>query len=88
MPKPNKSAAQIRKKRASKQKPSFFVRMLHLFAWLTIITVIAGILAVVGAFIYLGQDLPRISTLTDYRPPTITAVYSDDNRKIGEFYKE
>jgi len=88
MPKPNKSAAQIRKKRASKQKPSFFARVIRLFIWLTIVTAIAGILAVVGVFLYLGQDLPRISTLNDYRPPTITAVYSDDNRKIGEFYKE
>ncbi len=88
MSKPNKSAAQIRKKRASKKKPSFLSRLIHLFVWLTLIAVIAGILMVVGVFIYLGQDLPRISTLNDYRPPTITAVYSDDNRKIGEFYKE
>jgi penicillin-binding protein 1A len=26
--------------------------------------------------------------LNDYRPPVITAVYSDDNRKIAEFFKE
>ncbi len=37
---------------------------------------------------YLGDDLPRIESLAEYRPPVITAVYSDDNRKIGEFYKE
>ena len=28
------------------------------------------------------------ATLADYRPPVITTVYSDDNRKIAEFYKE
>ncbi|MBU4287397.1 MAG: PBP1A family penicillin-binding protein, partial [Proteobacteria bacterium] len=35
-----------------------------------------------------SKDLPKISSLTDYRPPIITTVYSDDNRKIAEFYKE
>ncbi len=88
MPKPKKSAAQIRKKRASNKQLSLFGRLLRLIIWLTLIATVAGILAVVGIFVYLGQDLPRISTLTDYRPPTITTVYSDDNRKIGEFYKE
>lgn len=88
MPKSKKSAAEIRKKRASNKKPTLFSRLLRLLIWLTLLAGIAGTLAVVGIFVYLGQDLPRISTLTDYRPPTITTVYSDDNRKIGEFYKE
>ena len=88
MSKSKKSAAQIRKKRASNKKPSFLARMVRLLIWLVLIATVAGILGVVGVFVYLGQDLPRISTLTDYRPPTITMVYSDDNRKIGEFYKE
>ncbi len=88
MPKSKKSAAEIRKKRASNKKPTLFSRLLRPLIWLTLLAGIAGTLAVVGIFVYLGQDLPRISTLTDYRPPTITTVYSDDNRKIGEFYKE
>lgn len=40
------------------------------------------------AYWYVGRDLPKISSLLDYRPSIITSVYSDDNRKIGEFYKE
>ena len=39
-------------------------------------------------FFYLSQDLPQINTLNDYRPATVTNVFSDDGRKIGEFYKE
>lgn len=88
MPKSKKSAAEIRKKRASNKKPTLLARLLRLFIWTALLASIAGTLAVVGTFVYLGQDLPRISTLSDYRPPTITTVYSDDNRKIGEFYKE
>ncbi|RLC30330.1 MAG: penicillin-binding protein, partial [Deltaproteobacteria bacterium] len=30
----------------------------------------------------------KISSLADYRPPIITTVYSDDNRKIAEFCRE
>ena len=45
-------------------------------------------MAVGGLYLYLGRDLPKISSLSEYRPPTITEVFSDDNRKIGEFYSE
>jgi len=88
MPRPNKSAAQIREKRARNTRHSFLSRLIRLFIWLSLILAVTGVLAVAGIFIYLGQDLPRISNLTDYRPPIISAVYSDDDRKIGEFYKE
>lgn len=40
------------------------------------------------AYWYVGRDLPKISSLLDYRPSIITSVYSDDDRKIGEFFKE
>ena len=42
----------------------------------------------VGVYFYLSDDLPKITSLTDYHPSIITTVYSDDNRKIAEFYKE
>ena len=41
-----------------------------------------------GIYFYLAEDLPKIDSLGDYRPPVISTVYSDDNRKIGEFYTE
>ena len=45
-------------------------------------------LAVLGVYFYLSKDLPGIATQADYRPPVITTVYSDDNRKIAELFKE
>lgn len=42
----------------------------------------------VALYLYLSQDLPKINTLEDYQPATVSYVYSDDGRKIGEFYKE
>ncbi len=45
--------------------------------------------AVLGVYFYLAKDLPSVSNLlADYRPPITTTVYSDDNRKIAEFFKE
>lgn len=39
-------------------------------------------------YLHINSSLPRINNLTDYRPPTVTSVFSDDGTKIGEFYKE
>jgi penicillin-binding protein 1A len=44
--------------------------------------------AVVGTLVGYEYNLPRIQSLEDYRPDVITAVYSDDNRVIGEFAVE
>ena len=49
---------------------------------------VASIVTALGVYYYLSEDLPKIASLADYRPPSITTVYSDDNRKIAEFYKE
>ncbi len=37
---------------------------------------------------HLSEDLPRIDSLTDYRPPEVTTVFAADGRPIGEFYRE
>ncbi|MCK7505798.1 MAG: transglycosylase domain-containing protein [Desulfobacterales bacterium] len=42
----------------------------------------------VGGYHYISQDLPKINSLMDYRPPIITTVYAEDGRKIAEFFKE
>ncbi|MFH1991328.1 MAG: PBP1A family penicillin-binding protein [Pseudomonadota bacterium] len=87
MPKP-KSTSQILKKRARQEKGLFFKRIIHGFFWALVLFVIFASLGGVGTYFHLSENLPKISTLKDYRPPIITTVYSDDNRKIGEFYKE
>ena len=50
--------------------------------------ILSGVLTSVIIYFYLSKDLPKISSLTDYHPSIITKVYSDDNRKIAEFYHE
>lgn len=77
----------------SKDKPHSSAK--HLSRIFQILFVVIAIMAagtsiaVLGVYSCLSKDLPMISTLlADYRPPIITTVYSDDNRKIAEFYRE
>jgi penicillin-binding protein 1A len=82
------SRTQILKKRSRKKEKSIW---LSFFMWLFILfilAVIAGCAAMTAGFYYFSQDLPKINTLNDYRPAIVTNVFSDDGRKIGEFYKE
>lgn len=65
-----------------------FKRLLYLFYGIVLtLSVLAG-LFLGAAYFYFTKTLPQISSLKDYRPPVITMVYSDDNRKIAEFFKE
>ncbi len=76
------------KKRKKKAEGGFVVKILRLFFWTMLLMIIAGAFSIAGIYLYLNENLPQISSLKDYQPPVITTVYSDDNRKIGEFYKE
>ena len=83
-----KSASQILKKRARIRQGGTVGRLLKWSLILAGILVIVGAGAAVGLYFYMSEGLPVITSLTDYHPPVITTVYSDDNRKIAEFYKE
>jgi penicillin-binding protein 1A len=63
-------------------------RLLRLGMVFLSILLVAGMLAATGFYHYINEELPRISTLSDYRPPIISSVYADDGRKIGEFAAE
>lgn len=79
------SASDIIKKR---KKKSFWASF---FKW-SAVALLAGVLIAAGTlggvYYYISKDLPKIKTLEDYTPPTVTSVYSDDGRKIGELYKQ
>jgi penicillin-binding protein 1A len=57
-----------------------------------LITVVAGsflsFALLVGAYLYVAGDLPRVDTLADYHPPVITRVLSDEGAVIAEFARE
>ncbi|MCG8685508.1 MAG: PBP1A family penicillin-binding protein [Desulfobacterales bacterium] len=83
-----KSRSEILKKRSKKKEKSLFFSFLKWAFILFTLAAVLGCAGLAGLFFYLSQDLPKINTLKDYRPATVTNVFSDDGRKIGEFYKE
>jgi len=42
----------------------------------------------IGVYFYFASDLPRITSLRDYRPATITEIYADGGELIGQYYLE
>ena len=83
-----KRTTQILKKRAKREKGKWISTLFRWTLWTLFFLTISGGLAMVGVYFYLSEGLPKINSLKDYRPPVITTVYSDDNRKIAEFFKE
>ena len=83
-----KSTSEILKKRAKQKTGRFIANIFLWFARLIVLIVLSSSIAIGGIYFYLSRDLPKISSLADYHPPIITTVYSDDNRKIAEFYNE
>ena len=83
-----KSKSDILKKRAQKKPKRFFIRFLKWAFLFGILLLIAAVTAIVVAYSYFSKDLPQIKSLRDYKPPLITTVFSSDNRKIAEFYRQ
>ena len=83
-----KSKSEILKQRVRPKKRRF-LRAFLLWSFLVgFILVLLGALAGIGVYFYLSSRLPQIGSLTEYHPPIISTVYSDDGRKIGEFFEE
>jgi len=66
-----------------------FLRRFILVPFLALMILgLMALMAAVAGYQYISQDLPKINSLMDYRPPIITTVYAEDGRQIAEFFKE
>ena len=83
-----RSTSQILKDRARRKSGASLGRLMKWSLIIALTLMLSGVATVAGIYLYLGDDLPKITSLQDYQPSIITTVYSDDNRKIAEFYKE
>ncbi len=83
-----KTASEIIKKRGRKTTAGIFRRLFRIALVLALFLLIIGGGALAAFYFHLQGDLPQITSLKDYRPYLITTVYSDDGRKIAEFFKE
>ncbi|MBN1930816.1 MAG: penicillin-binding protein 1A [Desulfobacterales bacterium] len=83
-----KSTSQILRKRAKQKGGGFIAGLLRWSLGLIFLGMLSGVIVIFGVYFYFSKNLPKIFSLPDYRPSVITEVYSDDNRKVAEFYKE
>ena len=83
-----KSKSDVLKQRGKKKEKNIFRFLFKWFFMLFLLLILLGCAGLAGLYYYLSQDLPKINTLKDYRPAIVTSVFSDDGRKIGEFYEE
>ncbi|MGW8301965.1 MAG: penicillin-binding protein 1A, partial [Desulfobacterales bacterium] len=83
-----KTKSKILKQRRRPKKRRFFQKLVLWLFVLGFFVALLGAVAAVGVYFYISKDLPRIKSLTEYHPSIITNVYSDDGRKIAEFFKE
>ncbi len=47
-----------------------------------------GAALLIGAYFFVSTTLPRVETLSDYKPPLITRIYADDGSIIAEYSRE
>jgi len=85
---PNQPAPQKPKKPPQVKKKPFFRRFILVSFLVLMVLGLVALLAAIGGYNYISQDLPKINSLMDYRPPTITRVYAEDGRIIAEFFRE
>ncbi len=83
-----KKASKILKERANRKEYGILRKMLRWTLWAALIFISVIFLVILGFYLHITQEIPKISTLTDYNPPVVTTLYSDNNQKIAEFYKE
>ncbi|MCD6430764.1 MAG: PBP1A family penicillin-binding protein [Deltaproteobacteria bacterium] len=60
-------------------------KIIKIFLLLGFLGIFLGIGSVVGVFYYYARDLPKITSLKDYHPYTVTEVFANDGALIGRF---
>jgi len=55
------------------------------FLFVLLILAVAAAGAIAGSLLVFSTDLPEVTELEKYRPSTITELYDDQNRVIGQF---
>lgn len=51
-------------------------------------TALVGVAAIIVAYYWVSESLPKVDTLSDYHPPIITKVLSDDGTVVAELFRE
>ncbi len=75
-------------RRPRRRKRSLLSRLVRGTAFLIVFGAFASFTLVGCAFWHYGKDLPTISKLASYTPPTVTVVNDQKGRLLGEIYEK
>jgi penicillin-binding protein 1A len=70
------------------KQSNYFERIVKIFITVTMISITALMVFGVASYFYFTHDLPSIETLKNYKPSTITKIFSEEGEIIGEFFYE
>ncbi len=59
-----------------------------LFAIFVALCIVGAGVSLVGIYFWAASDLPGFKNLTEYKPPTVTTIYSHDNKVLGNLFAE
>ena len=92
---PSSSNKSNRKRRALAKRPKLSngQRFLFFAKWSAIVGLVCGALGIIvisALFWHFGSDdkLPKIASVSDYRPNQVVRVVTADGKAVGEIYKE
>jgi len=69
-------------------KSNFFEKAVKFFITAVMIFTTALVVFGVASYFYFTHDLPSIETLKNYKPSTVTKIFSEEGEIIGEFFYE
>lgn len=55
---------------------------------ISLVALLLILLSPVAGYFYVASSLPRVDTLSDYQPPEITRIFSDNGTVIAELFEE
>jgi penicillin-binding protein 1A len=69
-------------------KSNFFEKAVKFFITAVMISTTTLVVFGVASYFYFTHDLPSIETLKNYKPSTVTKIFSEEGEIIGEFFYE
>ena len=63
-------------------------KLLVFFSLIGLCGLLAGTVFLIWGYYYITRDLPKLSTIDDYRPAAVSTVYAADGTLVGEFFTE
>ena len=69
-------------------KSNVFEKVVKFFITVMMISITALTVFGVAFYFYFTHDLPSIESMKNYKPPTVTKIFSEEGEVIGEFFYE